>query len=228
MLVLSPEEQRLPAEVDVFIRFDPTPYAWIPFTGSYFGPEVYYKLEVFNLRGYDRLLYLDCDTLVLDDISSLWDPAAYTEKDFYAVRETADMGVPPAMVGTLNTGVMLINRPLLCEGVHRRMLDIARTGESYDGGDQGVVNGYLDQEPRVSVGHLDSGYNTMVVVKNRGQWDRFKDRVKILHFTNRSKPWAADHHLDPLFDPEFKRLWDEAYASSLPVPHEVHRTPAGS
>ena len=75
ILVLRPAGQTLTiADVDAVIPFDPASYESIPCAGLYFGREVFYKLEVFRLRGYERIVYLDCDTLVVDDISPLWDP----------------------------------------------------------------------------------------------------------------------------------------------------------
>jgi hypothetical protein len=205
------------ADVDEVIPIETTPYTGIP-ASDYFGPEVFYKLEVFNLRGYDRVVYLDCDTLVLDDVSPLWDMTRYADRSLYAVRETADMGAHPAAVGKLNTGVMVVNRPWLTGRAYRCMLDLARAGQSYDGGDQGVVNQYLEQEPGAA-GELEPEYNVMVLVRHLGQWDRVKDRIKILHYVNSLKPWAPDHHRDWLFDPELKRLWDDAYGLG-PVPFE--------
>ncbi len=181
---------------------------------------MFYKLEVFRLSGYDRIVYLDCDTLVLDDISSLWDSRQYAANDFYAVRETAEMGVPARVQGNFNTGVMVINRPLICDAVHRRMLKIARKGISYDGGDQGVINHYLGGRYGATAGELDAGYNVMSLVKKRGDWTSFKDRMRILHFNNRLKPWAPDHRHDWLFDGELKRLWDDAY-NFAPTPLET-------
>jgi hypothetical protein len=212
ILVLRPAGQELTiADVDAVIPFDPGPYESIPCAGLYFGREVFYKLELFKLRGYDRIVYLDCDTLVLDDISALWDPAQYAERDFYAVREQAEMGVDPTLFDKFNTGVMVINRSLLADPVYHRMVEIARSGASYDGGDQGVINAYLDREAGDVAGELDAGYNVLVGAKKLGRWDVFKDRVKVLHFVNNLKPWAADHRYDWLFDEEFKRWWDEAY-----------------
>jgi lipopolysaccharide biosynthesis glycosyltransferase len=199
------------ADVDEVISFDAAPYASIPFTGSYYGPEIYFKLELFNLRGYDRVVYLDCDTIVLDDISPLWNLNEYAERNFYAVRESREMGVHPDVIGKFNTGVMVVNRPLLAESTHRRMLEVACEGTSYDGGDQGVINRYLDEMPGAGAGELDAGYNVLVRARRFGHWDSFKDRIRILHYVNRVKPWALDHQRDALFDPEFKRLWDEAY-----------------
>jgi hypothetical protein len=212
VLVLRPRHQEVTmADVDQVIAFDPARYASLPANGSYFGREVFYKLEVFTLRGYERIVYLDCDTLVLDDISPLWDLGHYAEKGLYGVRESAEMGVAPSVSGRFNTGVMVINQALLCEQTYRRLLEIARSGVSYDGTDQGVVNEYLVCEPNATAGELDPSFNVMVLSKKAGRWERYQDRIRILHFNNRLKPWAADHRHDWLFDAEFKRLWDEAY-----------------
>jgi hypothetical protein len=212
IVVLMPAGQGQPvADVDAVIPFDPAPYESIPYTGSYFGREVFYKLELFRLRGYERIVYLDCDTIVLGDMSALWDPTQYRERPLYAVREQPAMGVHPSLFGKLNTGVMVINRPLLCDPAYQRMLEIARSGVSYDGGDQGVVNAYVNQSSGDVAGELDPGYNVLVRAKKVGQWEIFRDRLKVLHFVNGLKPWATDHHHDWLFDEEFKRWWDDAY-----------------
>jgi lipopolysaccharide biosynthesis glycosyltransferase len=213
ILVLRPAGQELTlADVDEVIPFDSGPYRSIPRTSHYFGREVFFKLDVFNIRGYDRIVYLDCDTVVLDDISPLWDPALYADRPFYAVRERSEMGVHPSVFEKFNTGVMVINRSLLTGEAYRCLLDMARRGVTYDRGDQGVINAYVDQ-PGVphAAGDLDACYNVFVQAKKVGQWELFRNRVKVLHFVNRLKPWAANHRYDWMFDEEFKRLWDEAY-----------------
>jgi lipopolysaccharide biosynthesis glycosyltransferase len=198
-------------DVDGVTPFDPAPYQSVPCADLYFGREVFYKLEVFKPRGFDRIVYLDCDTLVVGDISPLWDPAQYADRCFYAVREQASMGVAPSLFGKFNTGVMVINPPLLADSTYDRMLEIARGGASYDGGDQGVVHEYLRESGDAIAGDLDASYNVLVRAKKEGDWDAFKDRLKVLHFVNGLKPWSEDHHHDWLFDEDFKRLWDEAY-----------------
>jgi lipopolysaccharide biosynthesis glycosyltransferase len=211
IFVLRPAGQELTmADVDGVIPFDPAPYESIPCTGHYFGREVFYKLELFKQRRFDRIVYLDCDTLVVDDISALWDPAQFNDRSFYAVREHAIMGVPPELFGKFNTGVMVINRPLLCDRVFDRLMQIANSGVSYDGGDQGVINAYMD-EADLAAGDLDAAYNVLVRAKKEGEWNALKDRLKVLHFVNGLKPWSDEHHHDWLFDEEFKRMWDDAY-----------------
>ena len=215
VILLQPRDQLPPlADVDEIITLDPAHYASITPSSSYMGREVYYKLEVFNLRGYDRIVYLDCDTVVLDDISPLWDTESFAERGLYAVRETPEMGAHPFRVGKFNLGVMLVNRPILDGQVYDQLLSIARRGECLDG-EQGVFERYLSEVPDEKVGELDDWYNVMVVAKRDGDWDRFRSRIKILHYVNRVKPWAADHHRDPHFDGQFKRVWDDAYRMDL-------------
>lgn len=199
------------ADVDDVRTFDPAPYRTIASRELYGGREVFYKLELFRLLDVDRIVYLDCDTLVVDDISALWDPALYTERPFWGVRECAEMGVHPSVWGKFNSGVMVINRPLIDEAVYRRLFQIAVSGVSYDGGDQGVINAYLEEQGGALAGDLDSGYNVLVRARTQGDWEFFRHRLKVLHFVNALKPWAANHRHDWLFDEEFKRLWDDAY-----------------
>ena len=216
VFVLRPSGEGLPlADVDEVMPFDASAYDSIPRTSTYSGREVYYKLEVFNPHGFERVVYLDCDTVVLDDISPLWDMTRYSEHGLYAVRETAEMGAHPHRQGKHNLGVMLVNTPLISTCVHRELVAIARRGESSDFSDQGVVERYLAQRPEVTVGELEPGYNVMVPARTHGRWDLFEDRVKILHYTNHLKPWSPFHRHDLFFDPEFKRLWDDAYRSDL-------------
>jgi lipopolysaccharide biosynthesis glycosyltransferase len=192
------------------------PYASIPPWSSYFDREIYYKLEVFNPRGFDRIVYLDCDTVILDDISALWDPGQLGGHALYAVRERPEMGVTPDRFGKFNLGVMVVNRPLLDRAVHQALLGIAQRGFSDDGTDQGVIEQYLIQHPDATVGELDDSYNVMVVARKYGDWERLKNRIKILHFVNHAKPWAPDHVDDHHFDAELKRIWDDAYRMALP------------
>jgi lipopolysaccharide biosynthesis glycosyltransferase len=212
ILVLRPAGQEVTlADIDAVLPFDPRPYDFIPRTSQYFGREVFYKLELFRLSGYERIVYLDCDTLVLDDISALWDLARYSDRPFYAAREEAAMGVHPSVTDKFNTGVMVINRPLLSGAVYDRLFDLARRGASYDAADQGVINAFLEQEGPEVAGTLDASYNVPIRAKKEGRWETYKDRVRVLHFATGLKPWAAEHHHDWQFDREFKRLWDEAY-----------------
>jgi len=212
------------ADVDEILPFDDSRYAGMP-SRSYYGAEIYHKLEIFNLRQFDRIVYLDCDTIVLDDISRLWDMSEFADKGVYAVRETESMGVHAAVVGKVNTGVMVVNTRLLPDQTYSNLLQIARDAGSYDLGDQGVLNRYLERIGQPA-GELEPEYNVLVSSKTRGRWEEVVQRpIRILHYVNFIKPWTPGHELDPFFDVEFQRLWDEAYDVRRP-PQSAATPPA--
>lgn len=216
IIVLRPEgEGPTLADVDEVRSFDPAPYAAIPSMTSYWGSEIFYKLAVFALGDFERVVYLDCDTLVLGDVSALWDLEQYDDADVYGVRESRDMGSPASMVGKVNTGVLVLNRRPRSPEIHRKLIEIAHRRTSYDGSDQGVFHQLMEESPQLRVGELDPSYNVIVLWKKRGRWEQIEDRVRILHFVNSFKPWTPYHARDPFFDAEFKRLWDDAFRSAI-------------
>jgi hypothetical protein len=216
IIVLRPEgEGPTLADVDEVRTFDPAPYAQISIANTFWGRETLYKLELFALRGFERVVYLDCDTLVLDDVSALWDPDQFADADLYAVHESREMGSGSMALGKVTTGVLVLNQPLFSPDVHRRMIEIADSRASYYGADQGVLHVLLEESPQLRVGALDPAYNVMVGWKKLGRWEQIEDRIRILHFVNCFKPWSPYHAHDPLFDAEFKRLWDDAFRDAI-------------
>lgn len=205
------------ADVDDVLPIDLRGYADIPVRSSYYGREIYYKLEAFRRRDRRRLVYLDCDTVVVGDISPLWDMDLYTDRAVYAMRETADMGGAPDVVDRFNSGVMVINPPLLPAGAFDRLIALARESRGHSGGEQGILNQYFEEQPHPIVDTLDAAYNVMVTRRHQPDWEQARRGARILHFVNHLKPWHLDHAQDPLFDAGLKQLWDDAY-SSLPRP----------
>lgn len=200
------------ADVEEVLPIDVQAYSDVPVRSSYYGREIYYKLDVFRRRDLSRLVYLDCDTVVVGDISPLWNMHLYNERAVYAMRETADMGGDPDVVDRFNSGVMVINPPLLPAGAFDRLIALARESRGHSGGDQGILNRYFDEQPHPIVDTLDAAYNVMVTRRHRPGWEQVRRGSRILHFVNHLKPWHPDHAQDPLFDVELKQLWDDAYS----------------
>ena len=122
---MTPDRVRCPAGVDEVLRFTPQiPGGALKITWD-FGLSTYLKLAVFSLKGFDRVVYFDADTLVLDDVSELWDPSRYTEADLYAVRECVERGADPRSHGKFNTGVMVIGPRMLGGSVFQELLHVA-------------------------------------------------------------------------------------------------------
>jgi len=191
VLLLCPDDIARPEGVDEVIRIDPKTYRDVRGVAYEFGVTVFYKLELFRLRGYDRIIYFDSDLLFVDDVSALWDPQCYGERDLWAVRESPANGATFApSFGTLNSGVLVINAAMLGDDVHARLLATATAGLSSDGGDQGVLHRFLEAPgTRQRAGELDPSFNLFAHSASitGGLLDL---GAKVLHFTGSEKPFG--------------------------------------
>ena len=164
---------------------------------------VYTKLEIFGLTEYHRVVYLDADTILLENTDEL-----FLCGPFCAVMRQAEL---------INTGVLVV------EPSHALLSDLTSKVQdglySYTGGDQGFLNSYYQDyaacpyfEPMKQIGlgsdgskcrRLPHRYNgdwpfailngklEMVRSKNTMQEDfgEFR-RARIMHYTFGSiKPW---------------------------------------
>ena len=163
------------------------------------------KLHFWSLA-YSRVLYLDADTLLLANVDHLFDlPESVT---FAAAPE---LGFPDCF----NAGVMLITPD---EQTYTDLLDFAKYHESFDGGDQGLLNVFFgdgtrghpvkellhkkcDLDATKTPGNKPSSRNwyrlsftyNMEMHKVYRMYisavHRYQDEHKILHFIGKDKPW---------------------------------------
>jgi hypothetical protein len=219
VVVLSPDLQRPPPGADRLEKIRSADYAGIQSIQKAFGKSVYFKLDLFRLP-LDRVVYIDTDVLAFQDVSTLWSPDHFNDHAIYGVRESASLGLTnPAWQGRLNTGVMVINRPLLSAATFRSMLNLATQGNSYDLGDQGVVNAFLTakDDPRLA-GELPARFNMPSCVRTSGDWPRYADDIAMMHYLGPRKPWM-NHPEHPWHHPETQAMWDQETAHHAPVPH---------
>lgn len=210
VLLLSPDALGTLDGVDQVLRLDPRQFQSIRRVIFEFGLAVYFKLALFALKGLDRVVYFDADTLVVDDVSELWDLDRYAEKDLYGVREEARYGGQPPMLGTLNSGVMVLNRRMLDGRVFEAALQLARTGVSLDAGDQGVINAlFSDAALGVTAGELDPMFNMMVNEITLRSGALQAARARVLHFSGNLKPWNRSVERDGAYGAAMRRLWLE-------------------
>lgn len=157
-------------------------------------------LEAFRLP-YDVVVCIDSDMVFLADPCGSWDAAGAISLCL------DDDGLGPRKHGTIervNSGYMVV-RP---SEIDMLLLDqIARSGKSYDGGDQGVINLYLEQMGYYEI--LPIQYNLIkrwLDRKPEQLWKMIENREAIgLHFVGR-KPWQNGG------DPKYKaleRIWHE-------------------
>ena len=221
IVVLSPDLKQPPPGADQLIRIDQAAYREIDNVQAAFGKSVYFKLDLFRLN-FDRVVYFDSDVLTFADVSELWDPGQYNQHGLYGVRESNELGLlNESWHGQLNAGVMVINKPFMGQQTFADLIKIAVDGESYDLGDQGVLNTYIAR-PGVTdfVGELSPDLNMPSCVRTHGNWEKHRSRIRVMHFLGPRKPWrnTPDHEW---FHEDTQRMWDQEIANHAPVPRPL-------
>ncbi|KAI7848926.1 nucleotide-diphospho-sugar transferase [Circinella umbellata] len=132
----------------------------------------YSKLHLWNLTKYRKVVFLDADTLVVQQIDELFQRPQFSG--------AIDAG------GVVNTGVFVAQPS---KEIFLDMLDIYEKAPSYNRGDQGFLNWYFNQS---SVHVLPGYYNLMIKFmhfSNLVASHVYRNTVKIVHFTSEIKPW---------------------------------------
>jgi lipopolysaccharide biosynthesis glycosyltransferase len=131
------------------------------------------KIEAFNLRGYDTVIFLDTDMLCLGDLKYLWNidapfAAAPAGKD----RESKDKLRNRYRLGQgFNSGVMVINKKYLGGKTYEKIL----TAKAGPHADQEILNPFFRWK---WIYCLDHRYNYNAIFF----WEGNETDVKILHY----------------------------------------------
>ena len=156
---------------------------------------------------YDKVIYLDCDTIVLGDISELYN---YDIKDYFIagaleeVMQTVDtfgnyveqfLGVPRKQY--INAGVLLINnKRFLKFKIAEKFVELAKQYTFRVTQDEDYLNVLCKNRIKI----LNLGWNK-TAYKN----DAFDDKdLKLIHYKINWKPW---HYKNTLYEEYF---WDFA------------------
>lgn len=132
----------------------------------------YTKLHVFRMDFFDRLVYLDSDTVVKGSLDEL-----FAGDDFAAVPD-AGLDLPDGNV--FNSGVFAVNPS---HGMFEKMMSQLNHTTSYDGGDQGFLNQFFSDWRK-----LPLEYNTTKRIYSHHPQVFNDEDVKVLHYVGR-KPW---------------------------------------
>jgi len=163
------------------------------------------KIHIWNLVEYSKILYLDADMLVMDDISELF------ERDLGQLRFAAAPDVYPP--DRFNAGCILLEPD---QARFENMLINIPVLPSYDGGDTGFLNAFFPEwYESPSRNRLPFAYNaqrTLFWMTNQAQPGYWKaiGKKKILHFSSSPKPW-----LDSERKGELEMLWWSTYTELL-------------
>lgn len=135
------------------------------------------KLHCWRLTQYSKAVFMDADTLVLQNIDDLFD------------KEELSAAPDPGWPDCFNSGVF-VYKPSM--DTYEKLLQFAIECGSFDGGDQGLLNLYFcDWATKDIKRHLPFVYN--VISQSFYTYPpalaRFRNRVRVVHFIGSSKPW---------------------------------------
>jgi lipopolysaccharide biosynthesis glycosyltransferase len=161
---------------------------------SYWTMAAFYRLCLADVlpESVDEILYLDCDTIVFDDVSKLF------ELDFgtYAAAGVVDIdgestGVALEIQHYFNSGVLIMKLSLWREQqIGRQCFDYLAAPDAFAPfPDQDAINKVLDGK----ILALSARWNR-VIVNRRFEEELVKNaksRSSILHYITKEKPWHA-------------------------------------
>ncbi|ORX56432.1 nucleotide-diphospho-sugar transferase [Hesseltinella vesiculosa] len=129
------------------------------------------KCHVWRLETYQKLVFLDADTLPLGNVDELFDRPHFSA--------APDAGWPDCF----NSG-MFVTCP--SKTTYDALLSLANQEGSFDGGDQGLLNRYFDQWHR-----LPFTYNTTPTSQYSyaPAHQFYQHNISICHFIGLNKPW---------------------------------------
>lgn len=188
------------------------------------------KLHCWRLTQYERCVFMDSDTLVLQNIDDLFERPE--------LSAAPDVGWPDCF----NSGVYVYQPS---EETYRKLLEHLAASGSFDGGDQGLLNSFFGASWSFDLQkHLPFTYNTSfsAAYSYLPAFRRFERDIKVLHFLGAVKPWNLNYDTNTgrlLFIPKayqhvagYLTKWWQLFAKDVipVVPQEVVKasTAAGS
>ena len=160
----------------------------------------YSKLEIFAQVEFDKIVYLDADMVVLQNIDELFEKAHMS-----AANPSGRLPEFSTHHKQLNSGLMVIEPSL---ELYNNMMNIIKENPtSQYAGDQDIIHSYFPDWPLKKELHLDVKYH--MFHSDLKEYNKLfgyeishnKNSVKVIHYIGTVKPW---HIKEKLYKLEFK------------------------
>lgn len=186
---------------------------------SYYSPVTYFRLRLADYIGYDvnKILYLDCDTIVCGDVQPLLDtdmggyPVAAVMDTPWQINYSSEIFGIPSVSGYFNAGVMLIDMESFRKSdVFKRSVKIISEEEKLPFLDQDILNIiFRDNWLHLPCKwNLLNGFMRRVYHNGSARALEMKDGIEsrcIIHYSASTKPWLPTC-VHPLIGQYFKYL----------------------
>lgn len=162
-------------DLGIYAQQNPRPY-W---------NETFFKLRIFEMEQYDKLLYIDSDMIVLDNLDHLFDcehiTACQGGKMIYG-WEDINSGLMLVRPNSEEFRAMLGLLPVVCE---------SKIKANCGFGDQDVISHYYKHVNRKWEGEkrLDERYNANIRCIHELCVHFGYENIKVIHFVGAKKPW---------------------------------------
>ncbi|KRJ99766.1 glycogenin-1 isoform X3 [Drosophila yakuba] len=135
------------------------------------------KLHCWRLVQFEKCVFLDADTLVLQNCDELFE------------REELSAAPDVSWPDCFNSGVFVFKPSVY---TFAQITEFAVKNGSFDGGDQGLLNQFFADWSTADIKkHLPFVYNVTAYASYcyLPAFKQFRDKIKILHFAGKLKPW---------------------------------------
>lgn len=170
-------------ESDEQVSFYPAPdTSEFKVESDYISKATLYRLFYPEIIPVDKVIHLDCDLVVRDDIKKLW---KYNPKEIAGCHDCCK-GIHLSDK-YINAGVMVMNLKNLRKNDYKKRLLAVKDKSRYRFGDQDVINLALDIE------NIPQHWNVAAhnfVGQPQECYD--KEHASIIHYNGRHKPWDYD------------------------------------
>ena len=202
----------------------------------HFSLDVYTRLLAPDIlpKACERVIYLDCDMIILADVSLIYDSTRNSDKLLHAVHgkfipwvsspngvfDFAARGIPPR-THNFNSGFMIVDLKRWRERkLTVPMIEYLSQNQGAVYFDQGALNAFLYDD----WAKLDSRWNQAADVLfydlwksagySRKEWIRTRDHPYVVHYTGPKKPWLKNHRT-PRYSYFYKYLERTVYKNSV-------------
>ncbi len=164
---------------------------------SHISLATFYRFKILSLfPNLKKILYLDCDLIVMGDLKPLFDLDLKDNflamvPDYYSKKLARERDIKNR--DYYNAGVIMFNLPLcLKNDLEKKLFRYAVSHPDLVYGDQDVINAVVGEK----ILKIDSKYNMQFQPYEKGQGDNILKRINdivILHYTSGLKPWKVNN-----------------------------------
>ncbi len=147
-----------------------------------------FKIKIFSLANLEKIVFLDTDMIILQNIDHLFEYPHMSASDSGAI-------LFPEWKGGINSGLMVVKPE---KSVYEGLLSCIerayekRTKNNLGFGDQDIIKEFYPNWSKEEHLHLPETYNTMLgyggILKKANIIKSWKE-IKVYHYTGSEKPW---------------------------------------